>query len=170
MTSVLSSRVMNERESINLNDLVGHDFLIRNPKCFGAKFSGLPEQFIIFPNEGATHLKTQKDHDNLQFTKRFRSNTNSKKNINKYMYSKLSAKRSSQTKVYIYNISQLLGLSRDFAEQYQISSTSLKKSIEQNISTAISFKRFDIVRVSLINKKKGSTYIIIIETLYRSGS
>lgn len=150
MISVLSSRIMNERESINLNDLVGHDFLIRNPKCFGAKFSGLPEQFIIFPNATNLSTKTQKDNDSMHFTKRFRSNTNSKKNCNKFMYSKHSTKRSSLTKIYIYDISQLLCLSRDFAEQYQITSESLKKSIEQNIATAISFKRFDIVRVPFL--------------------
>lgn len=148
LTSILSNRMMNERESINLNDIVGHDFLKRNPKCFGAKFSGLPEQFIIFPNEGITQNSTkmnQREHENnMQFTKR-RTHTKSKVG-SKFMYGKHLSKRS-QSRVYIYDISFLLHMGRDFAELYNISESSLQSICEQNITTAINFKRYDIVRI-----------------------
>jgi hypothetical protein len=32
-----------------------HDFLKKHPKCFGAKFTNLPEQFLIFTNDGYDH-------------------------------------------------------------------------------------------------------------------
>jgi hypothetical protein len=32
-----------------------HDFLKKHPKCFGAKFTNLPEQFLIFANDGYDH-------------------------------------------------------------------------------------------------------------------
>ncbi len=36
-----------------------HDFLKKNPKCFGAKFTNLPEQFLIFANDGYDHNMMQ---------------------------------------------------------------------------------------------------------------
>lgn len=32
--------------------ILPHEFLKKNPKCFGGKFTGLPENFIVFTNQG----------------------------------------------------------------------------------------------------------------------
>jgi len=138
-------------DSINLNDLAGHDFLKRNPKCFGAKFTGLPEQFIVFPNEyiNQSSAKANPDSQNLQFgNKRARSHSKNKGHSSS-MYGKHMSKRT-QGKVYIYNVSFLLNMSKEFAEIYQISELSLKTICEQNIAAAVGLKRFDVVRVSAI--------------------
>jgi hypothetical protein len=48
-------RTTNASNSISLSHNLfktAHNFLKKNPKCFGARFTNLPEQFIIFNNEG----------------------------------------------------------------------------------------------------------------------
>jgi len=135
-------------DSINLNDLGGHDFLRRNPKCFGAKFTGLPEQFIVFPNIKLNSGKANNENSNTQFgsTKRARSQSKNKDH-SKSMYGKHMSKRT-QSKIYIYDVSSLLHITKEFAELYQISELNLKTICEQNIATAMSLKRFDVVRVN----------------------
>lgn len=133
------------RESINLNDLVGHDFLKKNPKCFGAKFCGLPNHFLIFANEGVSHNSTKvNQHESLHFTKRMRSHTKSKGNA-KTMY-KHMAKRT-KSKAYVYDVTFLLAISQGLAENYFISEMSLKVICEKNIDIAVGLKRFDIVKI-----------------------
>ena len=146
LTSILNNRMGSERESINLNDLVGHDFLKKNPKCFGAKFGGLANHFIIFSNEeiAPNSTKTNSHSEGLQFTKRMRSNSKSKGSA-KTMY-KHVAKRT-QSKVYVYDISFLLAISRELAEEYFISDMNLNVLCEKNMAVAVGLKRFDIVKI-----------------------
>lgn len=137
------------RESINLNDLVGHDFLKKNPKCFGARFSGLPNHLLIFANEGVSHNSTKvNQHESLHFTKRMRSHAKSKGNA-KTMYKHMTKR--TQSKVYVYDVSFLLAISRDLAEEYFISEMSLKAICEKNIAIAVGLKCFDIVKVNLFD-------------------
>jgi hypothetical protein len=66
-----------------------------------------------------------------------------------FQHNKQLAKRV-QAKVYIHNISILININKEFAENYLIIEPNLKKHCDQNIMTAVYLKRFDIAKVNLI--------------------
>ena len=59
----------------------------------------------------------------------------------------LSSKRI-RAKFYIFDMSNLIQISRDLADKYVIKSQNLEKLCQQNICYAMKFKRYDIVKVT----------------------
>ncbi len=64
----------------------------------------------------------------------------------KSQHNKQLAKRV-QAKVYIHDITNLVNIQKEFAENYLISDLNLKKLCDQNLMTAVQLKRYDIAKV-----------------------
>lgn len=132
--------------------LIAHEFLKKNPKCFGAKFTGLPEQMIIFLNQGLNlnSKANQKESDSSsQSSKRNRSSSNkiNKQNVISSSNRHIAKHQRQQGKVIVLDISLIINVRRDLAEKYVASGDSIEKMCEKNLELSISFKKYDIAKI-----------------------
>ncbi|RNA27104.1 WD repeat-containing 59, partial [Brachionus plicatilis] len=127
--------------------ILPHEFLKKYPKCFGAKFSGLPENFIFFTNEGiSTSTKSKESEYGLSSSLKRNRGQGNNPGKTKITSSKSFLKRII-TKVVIFEIANSLTIRRDLAEKYEIKSDNLEKLCNQNIQIAAQAGRYDIIKI-----------------------